>query len=152
MEITNANTSLRVATTIDADGADLYQYDALGRVVSKYRHDGDMNAFSCSKLKRTDFSYGAAGQLTEIRYPSGRAVVYGYGVDRARPSSVSVAPLENGSAGGVSALADSIVYDGAGQFRSLNWKNGAATWCSPLNDRTGPLRIGRTYDEHSRRA
>lgn len=121
LSLTDNQQRLRLGWASDEDGADFYEYDALGRVVAKLRHDGPLAAFACSKLRETRYTYAESGQVSQIRYPSGRMVSYGYGADRSRPLDVAASTGTDGVTG-VTTIARGITYDGAGAMKRLTWE------------------------------
>ena len=113
----------RLGYVTDDDGATAYEYDALGRVLAVARHDGPLGSYSPANVTCTVYEYNEFGAVSSIKYPSLRTVVYGYGTDKARPSSVTA----NVASMSVQTLiADNIQYEPNGQIRSLRW-NGSST-------------------------
>jgi len=146
LELTDNHQRLRLAWTSDEAGADFYEYDVLGRVVAQLRHDKALaSGFACTLLREMRFEYGPAGQLTRIRYPSGRAVVYEYGADRSRPDRVSVTTATDGTSG-LTQIAGNIGYDGVGAMKSLIWKNGATSTGTRSEQRDPQGRVIRLLD------
>ncbi len=89
----------------------MYQYDAAGRVT---REDKTVLGL----LYTTSYAYDNVGNLTQMTYPSGRAVTSGYDA-LSRPLSVS-APV----GGTPVALVSGIAYDNVGNLLTLPLSNG----------------------------
>jgi RHS repeat-associated protein len=104
-----ANGVGRLTRMIDAAGTVDYQYDVRGNLVSETRHFG-AGAYEVA------YSYDAANQLTQIRYPGGLVL------DRSVDAAGRTVLLS--SAGGV--LAEDIRYEPFGPVRSFRYGNGLA--------------------------
>ncbi len=113
-KLTNNFTTGRLGYVEDEEGATFYEYDGAGRIVAVIRHDGPLSSFNAYNLRAFDFAYDAStGQLTSITYPSGRVVSYGYGNDRARPTSVTT--------GAHGTVLTNATYDVDGALASFRW-------------------------------
>jgi hypothetical protein len=127
INLSNKNQRLRLAWTSDEAGADFFEYDALGRVIAKIRHDGSLaNGFACAKLRETEYTYLSAGELSEIRYPSGRIITYQYADDRSHPDSIQVSASTSGAS--PTTIVSHITYDGLGRVRTWQWAAGSTLW------------------------
>jgi RHS repeat-associated protein len=65
----------RLSAISDPTGTTSYQYDSHGRVTQK---QATIITGAGNKTLTTGYTYNAAGQLTQLTYPSGAALTYGY--------------------------------------------------------------------------
>lgn len=143
MTLSDDHVEGRLGFVEDADGATAYEYDALGRVVAVARHDGSVGSYSSANVTCTLYGYDALGALTTIVLPTSRTITYGYGNDKARPSSVSVTV----ASGTPTLIADTITYDANGGIRSLRWNGGATSERTITRDNL--FRITEIEDNYS---
>jgi RHS repeat-associated protein len=123
----------RLAYVKHPAGGTFFQYDALGRVRVEARYESSPLAghfttpVTLANLKTTEITYAdGTGELTKVRYPSGRAASYGYNSsgDRRMPSGVAMYLGTDGLTNS-KTIAYGITLDADGM--PLSWK-----WGTPL--------------------
>lgn len=107
----------RITKIVDRVGTTYFNYDAQGRIVSRYQVRSILSE-TCARAEA--FTYDSSGRLETERYPTGREVKWIYGgADPSRPSKVQV--KFNGS---WTDLTTFMSYDESGAVRRINFANG----------------------------
>jgi RHS repeat-associated protein len=132
----------RLGYVTDKTGATAYEYDALGRVRAVARHDGPVASYSSANVSCVVYTYNAQGAVSSVKYPSSRVVVYGYGVDKARPSSVTMTI----SSVSPTTLISNIVYETDGSVKQFDWAGSSSNRRTVTRDQL--LRPTAIVDQH----
>jgi YD repeat-containing protein len=100
----------RLSSITDSIGTISYGYDGRGHIVVEVRAIGGVNY-------QTDYTYNSAGQLTEVIYPSGRALSF------TLDSLGRISQIDTVKAGASSTLVSNIQYQPFGPLHSLQFGN-----------------------------
>lgn len=141
----------RVASMVNASGSQAYRYNVLGQLAEQ-SYDVSNTHYSVS------YDYDRAGQLTSLRYPSGRAVSYAYDA-QGRLSTVNTTNAINSAnvtnEAKEQTLASNIHYLPFGSLKGLTYGNGAQLRIDhDQNYRTRSIQVGSfaandaLYDRH----
>jgi RHS repeat-associated protein len=129
-----------LASFTDRSGSTSYTRDPFGRILSKTQSVND-NASNPTSLALTHL-YNSAGQLTELRYPSGLRVLYA----RDATGRVSAISTKTSASAAAKPFIASLAYTALGQPQSWAWQH-CTTATSVLNSCAASQ---RAYDSAGR--
>lgn len=124
--LSNNNQSGRLAYVTHPAGATFYEYDGLGRAAIEARYEATLpgsltNTLTLQSLKTTQTIFeNGTGIVTQIRYPSGRAVDYIYTTDKRAPETVRIRIDPNGI-NTFNYIASAITVDVEGRPEKWTW-------------------------------
>jgi RHS repeat-associated core domain len=115
--LSNSYAMGRLAKVVDGSGTTLFQYDHRGNLLTKQQTIG---ATSGAQLA---YQYDLADRVTQIAYPSGRLVQYGYD-SKGRVNLVET--KASASTGSWTTLASGLSYEPFGSVKAMTLSNGLA--------------------------
>lgn len=133
----------RLTSLTDPSGTSSYVHDIHGRVVAETRVVG-------GRAYLTGYSYDAAGRLTDITYPSGRKVAYGF------DALGRIRQIDTTYLGVTQTAVTNVSYQPFGPVKSFAYGNARASVRTfdadgrPTSYTLGSLTRGVSYDDASR--
>jgi RHS repeat-associated protein len=114
----------RPTQLVDPSGSETYTYDQAGRVTQLAKVIG-------SNTYTTSYQYNAGDELSQVSYPSGRAVELSYNIVG---QLCEIAPQTTACGSSSSPFATAYAYSPSGQLTGFNYGNGvAATYTYSAN-------------------
>jgi RHS repeat-associated protein len=110
-----------LAQMVDASGSTSYQYDLLGRLVSKTQTVSDNPANPSSYTATT--TYHPGGQIASLRYPSGLQVFYRLGTGSNIGQVAQIDVQEPGKNQPLQTWVTGLAYTALGQPKAWRWNS-----------------------------
>ena len=127
----------RLGAIVDGSGTTQFRYDHRGNVLAQQQTIGSTTA-------QLAFTYDLGNRVTQVSYPSGRMVQYGYDA-QGRVNQVQT--KASSSSGSWTTLANGYAYEAFGPVKAMQLGNGLAVANDWGNDgRLAARRLTRTSD------
>lgn len=114
---TSAQVKGKLSSVTDLSGAEILSYDARGRTAWKIKRVPDPRTGVLSSYK-SGFTYDSLDRLTDLTYPDGDNVGYGYN-NRNLPQTITGGPSGN--------IISGMAYKASGQLDTTTYGNGVGT-------------------------